>query len=68
MKDVNLSFSQLVKQVGNLMQQYLRVSEDLELAHERITVLENKLQVHDSMSQKRKIYGMKILQAKNKGA
>lgn len=68
MKDVNLSFPQLVKQVGNLMQQYLRVSEDLELAHERITVLENKLQVHDSMSQKRTIYEMKILQTKNKGA
>lgn len=68
MKDVNLSFPQLMKQVGALMQQYLRVSEDLEIAHERITVLENKLQVHDSMPQKRKIYEMKILQAKNKGA
>ena len=61
MEEVNLSVFCLMRQIRILMQQCLRISEDLECAHKRISVLENELQTHTSVSQKQEIYEMKIL-------
>lgn len=43
MEEVNLSALCMMKQIKILTQQLLRLSEDLELAHERISVLEKTL-------------------------
>lgn len=43
MEEVNLSALCMMKQIKILTQQLLRLSEDLELAHERISVLEKRL-------------------------
>lgn len=68
MKEVNLSVPFLMRQVKILMQQYLHISEDLECANERISVLEKELQMHNSVSQRKHvIYDMKILSADTKG-
>nr|DAY59042.1 MAG TPA: hypothetical protein [Caudoviricetes sp.] len=63
MEKVNLSVCRLTRQIKILMRQSLRISEDLECAHKRITVLEEELQAHNLRSQcKQEIYEMKILQ------
>lgn len=68
MEEVNLSVLRLMKQIKVLTQQSLRLSEDLECAYERISVLERELQVCKTVSQrKQEIYGMKILHAETKG-
>lgn len=40
MEEVNLSVLRLMEQSKLIAQQLLRVSEDLELAHEKISILE----------------------------
>lgn len=63
MEKVNLSVCRLMRQIQILMRQSLRISEDLECAHERINVLEKELQAHNLVSQRKNaIYEMKILQ------
>lgn len=48
MEEVNLSAPCMMKQIKILTQQLLRLSEDLELAHERISVLEKDFETHKS--------------------
>jgi hypothetical protein len=63
MEKVNLSFCRLMRLIKILMRQSLLISEDLECAHKRISVLEKELQAHNLVSQSKKaIYEMKILQ------
>lgn len=58
MEEANLSVFRLMKQIKVLMQQSMRMSEDLELAYERISVLEKELKIQN----KQVSYEMKILQ------
>ena len=58
MEEANLSVFHLMKQIKVLMQQSMRMSEDLELAYERISVLEKELKIQN----KQVSYEMKILQ------
>lgn len=63
MEKVNLSVCRIMRQIKILMRQSLRISEDLECANKRISVLEKELQAHNLVSQSKKaIYEMKILQ------
>lgn len=64
MEEANLSVFHLMKQIKVLMHQSMRMSEDLELAYERISVLEKELKIQN----KQVSYEMKILHLKTKGA
>lgn len=68
MEEVNLSAPCMMKQIKILTQQLLRLSEDLELAHERISVLEKDFETHKSeLHHKHPVYKMNILHSKVTG-
>lgn len=67
MEDSNPSVLCLMKQIKFLTQQMLRLSEDLDLAHEKISVLEKDFETHKSiLSHKHQSYKMSILHPKAK--
>lgn len=67
MEDSNLSVLCLMKQIKFLTQQILRLSEDLDLAHEKISILEKDFEMQESILRgKRKPYKMNILHSKAK--
>lgn len=68
MEEVNLSAPCMMKQIKILTQQLLRLSEDLELAHERISVLEKDFETHESeLHHKHPVCKMNILHSKVTG-
>lgn len=68
MEEVNLSAPCMMKQIKFLTQQLLRLSEDLELAHERISVLEKDFETHKSeLHHKHPVCKMNILHSKVTG-
>lgn len=68
MEEVNLSAPCMMKQIKILTQQLLRLSEDLELAHERISVLEKDFETHKSeLHHKHPVCKMNILHSKVTG-
>lgn len=68
MEEVNLSAPCMMKQIKILTQQLLRLSEDLELARERISVLEKDFETHKSeLHHKHPVYKMNILHSKVTG-
>lgn len=68
MEEVNLSAPCMMKQIKILTQQLLRLSEDLELAHEKISVLEKDFETHKSeLHHKHPVYKMNILHSKVTG-
>ena len=67
-KTFNLSAPCMMKQIKILTQQLLRLSEDLELAHERISVLEKDFETHKSeLHHKHPVCKMNILHSKVTG-
>lgn len=68
MEEVNLSAPCMMKQIKILTQQLLRLSEDLELTHERISVLEKDFETHKSeLHHKHPVCKMNILHSKVTG-
>lgn len=68
MEEVNLSAPCMMKQIKILTQQLLRLSKDLELAHERISVLEKDFETHKSeLHHKHPVCKMNILHSKVTG-
>ena len=68
MEEVNLSAPCMMKQIKILTQQLLRLSEDLELALDRISVLEKDFETHKSeLHHKHPVYKMNILHSKVTG-
>ncbi|MDY3790403.1 hypothetical protein [Bacteroides fluxus] len=64
MEEANLSLIRLMEQSKFIAQQLLRVSEDLELAHERISILERDFENYKFMSQNSRPNKMSILHSK----
>ncbi|WP_287661106.1 hypothetical protein [Bacteroides sp.] len=67
MEEVNLSVLRLMEQSKFIAQQLLRVSEDLELAHEKISILEQDFENYKFMSQHKRPNKMSILHSKATG-
>lgn len=67
MEEVNLSVLRLMEQSKLIAQQLLRVSEDLELAHEKISILERDFENYKFLSQHKRSTKMSILHPKATG-